>query len=74
MPIYEYLCQDCDLLIEIIRPIKDADMPVLCKRCHGARVRRIPSLFNAVGNQASQSSQGSACSGCSTHTCSACKR
>ena len=47
MPIYEYLCLDCDEHFEIIRAMKDADAPIACQKCESDNISRMLSLFNA---------------------------
>ena len=34
MPLYEYICRDCDTIFEARRPMADADEPVACPAGH----------------------------------------
>jgi putative FmdB family regulatory protein len=33
MPLYEYQCKECGNQFDALRPIKDADKPIVCKIC-----------------------------------------
>ena len=71
MPIYEYLCRDCNKRFERIRPMKDADAEIECQFCRSHNVKRQVSLFNAAsGGKVIAGSGG--CSGCSGGSCSTC--
>ncbi len=35
MPIYEYVCQDCEKVFETIRPMSQSDAPIPCALCGG---------------------------------------
>jgi putative FmdB family regulatory protein len=48
MPVYEYLCRDCDTVFEARRTMAEADSPVACPDGH-ARVARRLSVFAATG-------------------------
>lgn len=71
MPIYEYICQDCQTCFEMIRSIQDADAPVQCIKCHGENVKRRVSLFNASSGGRSLTGN-SGCEGCSGGSCNTC--
>ena len=45
MPIYEYKCLQCDVIIEKLRSIQSRDDPSDCFKC-GAPLERILSMFN----------------------------
>ena len=73
MPIYEYLCQDCGTRFEILRSIKDADNPILCKSCQGEHTQRAVSVFFAQsGSQIIAGGNTSGCAGCTSGSCSSC--
>ena len=71
MPIYEYLCQDCQNCFEQIRPMKDADAELECPHCHSNNVKRQLSLFNATSEGRPIAASGG-CSSCSGGSCSTC--
>ena len=43
MPVYEYLCRDCERLYEILIPLADYDKKVRCKHCNKKMERVIIS-------------------------------
>ena len=58
MPIYEYICQDCERHFEAL--VMNARAPE-CPACHGARLTQQLSVF-AVGASAPKASGG--CGAC----------
>jgi putative FmdB family regulatory protein len=77
MPIYEYLCPECDSSFEEMRPLSQCDKPAECPRCHKP-ARRKMSTFACFSTTVSgvptrvPGTGGSACSGCSSGNCSTC--
>lgn len=47
MPVYEYLCEDCEGVFEAVRPMKQANEPEPCPVCDAEGVRVMPSSFTA---------------------------
>jgi len=47
MPLYEYLCNDCEGIFEAVRPMKQADDPEPCPVCDMEGQRLMPSTFQA---------------------------
>ena len=47
MPLYEYLCEDCDGVFEVVRPIREAPEPQPCPECDEECERVMPSSFSA---------------------------
>ena len=73
MPIYEYLCQDCGSRFELLRSIKEADNPILCKSCKSEHTQRAVSVFFAQsGSQIIAGGNTSGCAGCTSGSCSSC--
>jgi putative FmdB family regulatory protein len=73
MPIYEYLCTDCGKRFEIIRSMKEADEPILCRLCLGDHTHRAISVFNAQsGSKIIAGGNTGGCTGCSSGSCSTC--
>lgn len=73
MPIYEYVCKDCGMRFEILRSIKEADSPVLCKICQSSKTHRAMSVFYAQsGSHVIAGGSNSGCAGCSSGSCSSC--
>ncbi len=55
MPLYEYYCTDCTSRFELLVSHKHAD-DIVCTKCHGAKVRRLLSVFAATRNTGSDTS------------------
>lgn len=47
MPMYEYVCLDCEKTTETIRPMADADSPIVCSHCKSKKTQREHSVFTA---------------------------
>jgi len=54
MPVYEYVCRDCDTVFEARRSMSDADAPVACPDGHDRVARRL-SVFAATGRASAPS-------------------
>lgn len=53
MPLYEYVCQDCEMYWEEVRKIKDRDETLPCPACQSDRVKRrvtSPGGYHIHGN------------------------
>ncbi len=61
MPIYEYICESDGTVIELIRPMRDADAPVKDPDGKGRAFRRTHSTF---GTPASARASGTPSGGC----------
>jgi putative FmdB family regulatory protein len=75
MPVYEYICHDCDARFEKLRPVSQSGEAASCPRCeHNAE--RVLSVFSSfTTNDSGMSapiSGGSACGGCSSGNCAGC--
>ena len=47
MPLYEYVCSDCDTRFELRRPMERSSEGTTCPRCE-APAQRVLSVFAAV--------------------------
>jgi putative FmdB family regulatory protein len=73
MPLYEYICQDCENRFDTLRSMKDADEPIECQVCHSQRTRRALSAFFAHSSgRGISGNNSSGCGGCSGGGCSTC--
>ncbi|NIS82281.1 MAG: zinc ribbon domain-containing protein [Anaerolineales bacterium] len=72
MPIYEYVCMDCDTRFDALRAMREADAPIQCAECDGVHTSRVISLFAAHSDSKVVAGSTSACTSCSTHACSTC--
>ncbi len=79
MPLYEYICPDCQARFEVLRSFGQADAVVACPRCAGTQAHKQISAFAAISKDSSggsrmvaSSSAGGGCAGCAGGNCSAC--
>lgn len=76
MPIYEYLCDQCQTKFELSRAVTEALQPADCPNGHPGARKLFSSFmtFNRAANGAltAVSSGGGGCSSCGTHNCSSC--
>ncbi|TVQ97944.1 MAG: zinc ribbon domain-containing protein [Desulfovibrionales bacterium] len=79
MPLYEYMCEDCDKEFE---ELVFGDPAVLCPHCGSARTDKLMSrcrhkrggASEPVGTAAAAGSgAGSSCSGCAASSCAGCR-
>ena len=47
MPLYEYYCEDCDGIFELIRPVRESSDPQPCPICDGDGQRLMPTQVHA---------------------------
>jgi putative FmdB family regulatory protein len=73
MPIYEYICLDCKQRFEVLRPMKDADEPILCAACQGEHTSRLLSVFFASSGGKVVAGGASGCASCSSSNCATCR-
>ena len=73
MPIYEYVCNDCNTYFEEI-VLKEEK--IRCPKCNGQNTKRLLSICRTKvsgGEDSSMtSSSSSSCAGCSGGNCSTC--
>lgn len=75
MPIYEYICKDCNRKFEMMRAFSDADKETKCDRCGSVNTQRTVSKCFAKAGEGSTFSTtigGGGCGGCSGGDCSHC--
>lgn len=77
MPLYEYLCADCQTKFEALRSMSKADDPITCKNCASPHTSRVFSTFAAFsrghnGQTRTVAGGCSDCAGCGTRNCSSC--
>jgi putative FmdB family regulatory protein len=66
MPLYEYVCDDCQVRFEELRPASRMDEPASCPSGH-ASARRVLSSFAAMTRGADGDAEpvgGGGCAGC----------
>ena len=73
MPIYEYVCSDCDKVFETLRSMSQADKPIACAACGGKHTRRKLSVFYAEsGGKAVAGTSEPSCGSCAGGDCAHC--
>ncbi len=76
MPIYEYLCSNCKLRFELLRPMSRADEAASCPHCHSSAPRAL-STFACVSKDAEGESFSiggfNPCGTCSALSCNTCQ-
>ena len=74
MPIYEYVCPDCDFKFEMLRPLSKSGEAAVCPECrHNAG--RVPSTFACFSADESGMTApvgGNSCASCATANCASC--
>jgi putative FmdB family regulatory protein len=73
MPIYEYVCLECNIKFDALRSMSDADAPIHCENCDSDHTSRAISLFAAHSEGRVVAGAGSACSACTSSNCSSCE-
>ena len=66
VPIYEYICLECNDVFDELRPMSKADSPIVCEACESEHTSRMISVFFAPSDGASltpSSAGGCACGG-----------
>ncbi|HEY82148.1 MAG TPA: zinc ribbon domain-containing protein [Dehalococcoidia bacterium] len=76
MPIYEYLCSDCNFKFELLRPLSKADEKAPCPRCHKDAQRTVSACAafsrGESGETTPLAGSGSSCTSCSATSCRTC--
>ncbi|MGQ9682081.1 MAG: FmdB family zinc ribbon protein [Anaerolineae bacterium] len=77
MPVYEYICQQCDHRFDLLRSMSQADQATCCPHCHSEGARRAPSRFASFtkgsdGSSMRVSGTGGGCGSCSGGSCGSC--
>jgi putative FmdB family regulatory protein len=72
MPIYEYVCQDCQQRFEALRSMADSDKAIPCEYCGSDQTQRAISVFFAQSGGRGIAGSNGECSSCTGGTCSTC--
>jgi len=72
MPLYEYVCLDCEQVFDALRAMREADDPIVCSRCSGDHTSRKISLFAAHSDGKVVTGGGKRCTSCSGGACKTC--
>ncbi|MCK5589683.1 MAG: zinc ribbon domain-containing protein [Dehalococcoidales bacterium] len=75
MPIYEYLCPQCSVKFELLRPLSQSNEIASCPHCHNGAKRTL-SRFTCSSKSTEGTSTplggSSPCSTCSATSCATC--
>ncbi len=74
MPIYEYVCSDCNLKFELLRPLSQAGEAASCPHCQQS-AERVLSTFACFSTDESGLTSpvgGSPCASCGATNCDTC--
>ena len=73
MPLYEYVCPNCNLKFELLRSLTQVNEEAFCPRCRN-NAKRIFSTFAAVSKDESGTTSpiSNPCGGCSAISCDSC--
>jgi putative FmdB family regulatory protein len=72
MPLYEYVCLDCEQVFDALRSMREADDPIACTRCRGDQTSRKISLFAAHSDGKVVAGGGKSCTSCYGGVCTTC--
>lgn len=73
MPIYEYICNDCQVVFESLRSMSQADDKIACIACGKGNTRRKPSVcYSESGGKTLAGSASASCGSCSGGNCGNC--
>ena len=73
MPIYEYICDDCQQISEALRSMSMADDPINCIICGSVHTHRKPSVcYCESGGKAIAGSSSADCGSCAGGNCAGC--
>jgi putative FmdB family regulatory protein len=70
MPIYEFICTDCEQPFEEL--VLSSSAEVVCPSCGSDKLERAMSTFSYSSGGKYSSSKGSGCDDCSKGSCSGC--
>jgi putative FmdB family regulatory protein len=72
VPIYEYVCLDCRERFDALRPMAQADAPIVCRTCGNDHSSRTLSVFFAQSGGHAVAGTHAGCSSCGGGHCSTC--
>lgn len=64
MPIFEYKCNNCDNIFEVLTFRRKSDAIVLCNKCESDQVEKILSASNIRSNAGTSMSSTQSAAGC----------
>lgn len=46
MPLFDFKCEKCNKITELLIPVKDTDLPQNCEKCKGEMLKLVPSSIS----------------------------
>ena len=71
MPLYEYVCERCEIKSEFLDPV-GYDDGHNCPECNCKKMNKVFSVFASRVKGSGGSSSGSSCRSCSSGSCGSC--
>ncbi len=74
MPIYEYVCPECEFKFELLRPLSQSGESASCPHCHQS-AERVLSTFACFSTDESGLTSmvgGNSCASCGAASCDTC--
>jgi len=74
VPLYEFRCEKCDQVIELLCRVGSAGKGLKCPECGGKKMQRLMSVcaVRSKGEGGAMTSVGSSCSTCTSGDCASC--
>jgi len=74
MPIYEYVCSDCDVKFELLRPLSQFAEAASCPHCRQSAERVLSNFACFSRDESGVSSMigGNPCASCGADSCDTC--
>ena len=74
MPIYEYVCSDCDVKFELLRPLSQSGEAGSCPHCQQSAERVLSNFACFTTDDSGLSSMigGNPCASCGADSCDTC--
>ena len=51
MPLYEYYCEACSSVFEVLRSVRQSEEPATCPKCSGEADRIMPTTFASMSRR-----------------------
>ena len=74
MPIYEYVCADCDVKFELLRRLSQSTEGASCPQCQSSAERVLSTFACFSRDESGMSSMigGNSCASCGADSCDTC--
>ena len=74
MPVYEYVCSDCEVKFELLRPLSQFGEAASCPHCRQSAERVLSTFvcFSTDDSGLSSMIGGNSCASCGADSCDTC--